>query len=264
MSSAEKTRKTDYSASNFIQFVNTNFLLILIGLILFASGWFGGSLWQQNKLLKKGATSPSVAKNNRIPTPKKRRGPSVEQLNKMPKITKEDHVLGDLNKAKVVLVEYSDLECPYCKRFHATTKQILDTYKDKVALIWRQYPLPFHANAKKAAETAECVAQQKGDKGFWKYLDLYFNKTTSNGTGVSPKEMLVLAQKAGANQAQVASCIKEGGVGKQINASIAAGSKAGIAGTPGTMVVVNGKVKELIPGALPYAQVKSIIDKYVK
>jgi len=263
MSSSEKTTKGNYSAGSFIKFINTNFLLILIGLILFASGWFSGSLWQQNQLLKKGSAA-TVAKKDQAKTPPKRRGPSVEQLNKMPNVSKEDHVLGDLKKAKVVLVEYSDLECPFCKRFHQTTNQVLDNYGGKVALVWRSYPLPFHPSAQKAAETAECVAQNAGNKAFWQYLKLYFDKTDSSGTGVSPKQMLLLAQKAGANKLKVADCIKQGAIAKSIKNSINAGSAAGISGTPGTMVVVNGKVKELIPGALPYAQVKQIIDKYVK
>ncbi len=241
-------------------------VIVVTALVIFAAGWFGGSIWKENKLLKSGTlpAAKQAADKNQPNPPQKPQGPDEAQLGKMPKVTKEDHALGDPEKAKVVLVEYSDLECPFCKRFHPTVKKVLDEYGDKVALVWRQYPLPFHQNAQKAAETAECVAKNAGNEAYWNYIEQYFEKTNSTGTGVSEDEMLDLAAKAGADKAGVEKCVKSGEMAKKIKKQMETGSAAGVSGTPGTIVVVEGQPKELIPGALPYEQVKQIIDKYIK
>lgn len=237
-------------------------VMVVVALAVFVAGWFGGSIWKENQLLKSGkAPTRQIGEKPQAPQqPEEEAG----NLNKMPKVTKDDHVLGDLDNAEVVMVEYSDLECPFCKRFHPTTKKILDEYGDKVALVWRQYPLPFHPNAQKAAETAECVAKDAGNEAFWKYMDLYFEKTDSSGTGVSEEEMLDLAAKAGANKANVEKCVKSGEMADKIKKEMDAGAAAGVKGTPGTIVVVKGEAKELIPGALPYEQVKQVIGKYIQ
>ncbi len=238
-------------------------VMVAVGLAIFVAGFFGGSIWKENQLLKNG-NAQQAGNNQPTVAPQKPKGPDQAQLGKMPEVTKDDHALGNPEKAKVVLVEYSDLECPFCKRFHPTTKKVLADYGDKVALVWRQFPLAFHQNSEKAAETAECVAKDAGNDAFWKYMDLYFEKTDSSGTGVSKEEMLDLAVKAGANKANVEKCVKSGEMKDKIKNQMNAGSTAGVSGTPGTIVVVNGTPKELIPGALPYEQVKTIIDKYVK
>jgi len=93
----------------------------------------------------------------------------------MPPVTSEDHYKGKQN-AKIVLVEYSDYECPFCQRFYPTMKQILDEYENDVAWVYRNYPLPaqLHPDAQKAAEAGECVSRLKGNDAFWDYLDLLF------------------------------------------------------------------------------------------
>lgn len=78
-------------------------------------------------------------------------------------------------EAKVTIVEYSDFQCPYCSRSYATVKQLLSDYGDKVRLVYKHYPLSFHANAQKAAEAAECARDQGK---FWEMHDLLFEKQT--------------------------------------------------------------------------------------
>ena len=88
-------------------------------------------------------------------------------------ISASDHVNGDIN-APVKLVTYSDMECPFCKQFHATAKQVLADYNGQVVLVYRHLPLDFHASAKPLAEGSECAAELGGNDAFWAYLDEVF------------------------------------------------------------------------------------------
>lgn len=90
-----------------------------------------------------------------------------------PALTDKDHVKGNRN-AKVVLVEYSDYECPFCERFHPTIVKISEEYKNDVAWAFRHFPLSFHPYAQKSAEAAECVAKLEGNDAFWEYTDMLF------------------------------------------------------------------------------------------
>ena len=97
-------------------------------------------------------------------------------------ISAEDHILGKLD-APIIIVEYSDLECPFCKVFHRTMHEVMDKYgKDnKVAWIYRQFPIDsLHSKARKEAEATECANELGGNDGFWKFTDEVFGTTNSN------------------------------------------------------------------------------------
>ncbi len=82
-----------------------------------------------------------------------------------------DHVYGDAN-APVVVIEYSDLECPYCKAFQTTMKQVVDESNGQVAWMYRHWPI--HAGSMDKLVASECVAKLKGNDAFWKYIELVF------------------------------------------------------------------------------------------
>lgn len=84
-----------------------------------------------------------------------------------------DHYKGPKN-ARLVMITYTDFECPYCKKFHPTSQQVLDNYKNDVALVYRHFPLSFHANAQKFAEGSECAFKIGGEEAFWKMADKLF------------------------------------------------------------------------------------------
>lgn len=90
----------------------------------------------------------------------------------IPAVTKDDHVRG-AKSPKVYLVEYSDFQCPYCKAFKPTIDQALNEYKDKIAVVYRHFPLEsIHPYARTLAEGSECANEQ--DK-FWEYHDTVFS-----------------------------------------------------------------------------------------
>lgn len=95
------------------------------------------------------------------------------KLDKMSPVTDKDHIKGDIN-APVKIVEYSDIDCPFCKRFHTTMQEIMDSYgKDgKVAWVYRHFPLTqLHPDAFNKAEASECITAKGGNDKFWSFVD---------------------------------------------------------------------------------------------
>jgi protein-disulfide isomerase len=96
-----------------------------------------------------------------------------DQVAKIPEVTDADYARGSSNPT-VYLIEYSDFQCPYCKSFHPTAQQVIDTY-DNVAWVYRHFPLDaIHPLARPSAEASECVAELGGDDAFWKFADEIF------------------------------------------------------------------------------------------
>jgi len=95
-------------------------------------------------------------------------------------VSSDDHILGNID-AKIIIVEYSDLECPFCKVFHNTMHQVVEKNNPNVAWVFRHYPIPqLHPKAFHEAEATECAWEQGGNKVFWKYMDKLFEVTPSN------------------------------------------------------------------------------------
>ncbi|MCC6563925.1 thioredoxin domain-containing protein [Candidatus Uhrbacteria bacterium] len=176
-----------------------------------------------------------------------------------PPVTDQDHIRGNKN-AKVTLIEYSDYECPFCKRFHPTMQQALDEYKDQVRWVYRHYPLNFHANAQKEAEASECANELGGNDAFWKYSDKIFALTQSNGTGLPLTSLAPMAKELGLDETKFKNCLDSGKYAQHVADDMNAGSAAGISGTPGTFVVGADGKSQLISGAVPYESVKAAID----
>lgn len=185
--------------------------------------------------------------------------PSANTVGDLKPVSKDDHIVGSAN-ADVVLVEYSDMECPFCKRFHPTMLQLMEDYKGKVAWVYRHFPLSFHANAQKEAEASECVADLGGNDKFWKFTDAIYERTTSNGTGFALADLKPLAEEVGVDGTKFQDCLDSGKYTAKVNQDLAEGQQAGVTGTPGTVVVVKGEAKSIIPGALPIDSIKTIID----
>ena len=92
------------------------------------------------------------------------------QVGTVKAVSSEDHVRGAKN-AKVTLIEYSDLECPFCKRFHPTVQQAMKDYEGKIAWVYRHFPLSFHPEAMPLAVGAECANELGGSDAYWAFSD---------------------------------------------------------------------------------------------
>lgn len=178
-------------------------------------------------------------------------------------VTAEDHIKGNPN-APIMIVEYSDFECPFCKNFHETMTKIMAEYgKDgKVALVYRQFPIQqLHPNAPKIAEASECVAKLGGNDAFWKFADLVFGERGVNEpTNIT--RLPEFAASAGVDKAKYTDCVNAGTYTETIKEDIALAMKAGAQGTPYSLLVV-GDQQGVINGAQPYEVVKQMIDTVI-
>lgn len=182
-----------------------------------------------------------------------------------------DPVLGDKKKAKVAIVEFSDLECPFCKRFHAETfDQLVKEYVDtgKAIIVARDFPLSFHdPKATEEAAFAECVRKEKGDSAYFAFTKGIYEGTVANGKGMAAGKMEELVGKVGANVKSVTACAGTDAVKEEIKKDVADGSKAGISGTPsfiiGTLDDKGNVTGERVVGALPIDGFKSKIEQYL-
>ena len=90
-------------------------------------------------------------------------------------LTTGDHIRGDAD-APVKIIEFSDLQCPYCKSFHPIMQQVMDQYQGQVVWAYRHLPLEsIHSSARPLAEGSECAARLGGNDAFWQYVDYIFN-----------------------------------------------------------------------------------------
>lgn len=185
-----------------------------------------------------------------------------EAAAKIPPITAKDHILGNPD-APIVLVEYSDTECPFCKNFNTTTKQIMDQYgKDgRVALIYRHFPLDsIHPKSRKEATGAECANELGGNDKFWAYINRIFEITPSNN-GLDPAKIPQIAKDIGLDNAKFEACLNSDKYAALIEEDFQGGLKAGVTGTPSTFAVIKKTGEQImIPGAQPFATIKSFID----
>lgn len=178
-------------------------------------------------------------------------------------VTVKDHIVGDRG-ADLVIVEYSDTECPFCKVFHNTMKEVVNTYGNRVAWVYRHFPIvQLHSKAPKEAEATECAAELGGNKAFWTYTNRIFEITNSNDS-LNPSELSKIAIYAGLDEAAFNTCLSSGKYTEFIKKSVEEAVKAGARGTPYSVIISKDGTKTVINGAEPLASVKTKIDVLLK
>src|SRR5215813_9693567 len=173
----------------------------------------------------------------RYPVTMALRAPTVEVA------TEGKPSLGPAN-APVTLVEFSDFQCPYCRQAQGTLKQLMAAYEGKIKLVYRDFPLrSIHPQAQKAAEAAQCAAEQQK---FWPYHDKLFAVTS-----LQSEDLKKYAHELELNMEQFTACLDSNKYAGGIDADMKAGQNVGVNATP--TFFVNG---ELLSGAVPYERFK--------
>lgn len=197
------------------------------------------------------------------PTPSQQQQLKSESIgDAMRPIDKSDHILGSAS-ARILVVEYSDTECPFCKNFHQTMLSIMQEYgkEEKVAWIYRHYPIAeLHSQSIKEAEALECAANLGGNSKFWEYTNKIYDVTPSNNN-LDLKELTNIAKAVGLSSTAFETCLNSGEVTARVNSDIKNAQEIGILGTP-YAIIIDTKTNQSFPleGAYPYLAVKSAID----
>jgi protein-disulfide isomerase len=173
-------------------------------------------------------------------------------------ITAADHVYGN-PKGRIVIVEYSDTECPFCKRFHADMHRLVAS-NDEVLWVYRHFPIAsLHPIAFREARATECAAEQGGNDVFWRYTNEIYNRTNSNNS-LNPNELYTIAKDIGLKTDDFKTCLDSDKYSDLVQASIQDGSQNGVKGTPASFVFKDGQFVQLVPGALQFDQLTTLVD----
>ena len=233
--------------------INKNLLLVCVSVIIVCLIVSVAILYSNSN---KGGTAGNNNNNNQPGAPVK---VSVD----------DDAVLGDKN-APVTMIEFSDYECPFCKRhFEQVYPEIKRDYIDtgKVKLVFRDFIAVSGHNplATSQALAAECAKDQGGDAMYFKYHDEIFKKTTSNGNGMPVAYLGTIASNLGLNTATFQQCLDSAKFSDEVSRDITDARAAGVSGTPSFFIgastksgVIDGTI---VVGAQGYAAFKTVIDK---
>lgn len=243
-----------------LNLINNQLVTYGLVVVLIIGAFIIGNLWTRVQYLEdnKGATAANTGNSPQVPTPAP--APTVNYDDIDP-ITSDDFVRGNRD-ARIALIEYSDLECPFCKRFHPTAQQLINEYPNDVMWVYRHFPLDeLHSKARAEALAAECAGNLGGEKAFWSYIDKIYEVTPANN-GLDLSQLPAFAQQIGLNQSAFNKCFDAEELASKVEADYQSGIKAGVRGTPGNIILdlKNQKI-QVIPGAVPYEQLKVVVDQ---
>ena len=176
-------------------------------------------------------------------------------------VSSDDHILGNPNAA-VMIVEYSDPECPFCKQFHSTMQRIMDEYgrDGNVAWVYRQFPIVgLHKKAPYEAQATECAAEIGGNSKFWEYTTALYNRTESNDS-FNTDDLPKLAKEMNIDESKFTDCLKSGRMKARVDEDIRDAQAAGFEGTPMSVLITRSGKKVTIEGSQTFDTMKSIID----
>jgi protein-disulfide isomerase len=209
--------------------------------------------------VKKPASAPAVVTDE----------PALKEVTMAP-VTSADHILGN-PEAPIIIVEYSDPSCPYCKTFHPTMRKIIDEYgpSGKVAWVYRSFPLDkpdaqgriLHPNANFESQAQECAAALGGNDAFWKFTHRLYEVTQSDkGITLDRSEIPKIAEYIGLDAVGFNSCLSSERFKDKVERSYLDGVNAGVSGTPYSIIITPSGSKIPMIGAQSYATFKTAID----
>jgi len=163
-------------------------------------------------------------------------------------VTKDDPSIGNPS-AKVRIVEFSDFQCPYCRKSYPIIQSLLKKYGDQIYFVYRDFPLPSHPDARKAAEAGEC-AQDQGE--FWNMHNMIFD----NQENIKVPDLQRYATKVGINMKIFNKCLLSGKYAKEVEDDYKVGQYVGVSGTPSFFINDN-----IIRGFITFEEMERIIDE---
>jgi protein-disulfide isomerase len=160
--------------------------------------------------------------------------------------------LGAAN-AKVVVQMWSDFECPFCADVHPVLTEMLRVYAGKVRLVWRDYPLPFHAHSRLAANAGREAYAQGGADAFWNFHDAIY---AASKPRLDAEGLAALAAKAGLDQTRFREALSTQRHDAEVERDFGAGNALGVEGTPAFLVN-----DYFFVGAIPIEIMRVIVDR---
>jgi len=232
----------------------TNFTTPILAVLLTIVSFLLGSIWTKNKYLTEAVQKEEgrAAQTSPAPRPKEKTNLSEEER---VKIEKQGAAIKGKEGAPITIVEFSEYQCPFCKRYvDETYGKLWQEYGDQLRYVFHDYPLNFHSHAQKLAEVARCA----GDQGqYWEMHDLLFKKREEwvNKRDISAN-ITSYVKQLGLNQADFDRCLSSGKFTQTVKDDFALGQSLGVNGTP--TFFINGKK---LVGAQPFENFKAIIDQ---
>lgn len=225
--------------------------LILPVSIIIAGFLIGGGVYLNGKIAK---VNPTPVQEQKLK--------SENVSNVLREIDQNDHILGS-SEARILVVEYSDTECTFCKVFHSTMLSIMQEYgkDEKVAWVYRHFPIAeIHSKAPKEAEALECAGQIGGNSKFWEYTNRLYEITPSDD-GLEYSQLVKIATEVGLPSEKFTVCLESGEFAPRVALDAQNANELGAMGTPYS-IIIDTKTGEHYPldGAYPYVQLKSVID----
>ena len=219
-----KNEKNDDMTVDINKSTLNNVLIIVLAVVAFLVGGYWIKSKNAGEPIKFGVDN-SGSENSLVQT-------TIEEL-KIDPVTEDDHIRGNKN-AEIALVEYSDLQCPFCKSFHTTAQNLLDTYGEDLMWVYRHFPLEsIHEKANKEAQATECAYLQGGDEAFWTMVDSIFE----NSPSITLDDLPNIAENVGLDVEAFNSCLETGDTEELVTTSINKALRAGINSTPTTFLV---------------------------
>lgn len=242
------------SKSSIFEKLTPALLVVTIGLAFLV-----GVLWQKVTNLEGGKTNTNLNANVAADNAALSAGKlEKDAADKVVKPDETDHVKGSLD-ADIILLEYSDLQCPFCQSFHSVIEQAVNDYNGKVAWVYRHLPLEtIHPQALPAALAAECVNEFAGKDAFWKFVDEVFADQDNNITDDGLKKV---ATSLGVSEKDYSECIVSNRHNNTVQRQAGEGEEAGVTGTPATFVINKKGEMWLIPGSTSIDSLKQTIEE---
>ena len=223
--------------------------VLVIALVFFA--FLSGGLWSRVRQTNKEKETEEVQQAEQ-----QQQQPELPQVlgaEDQAEIIKNPMAVKGAETSKVTIVEFSEYQCPYCKKYvdEAYTK-IMQNYGNQIRYIFRDYPLPFHQHAQQAAEAARCA----GDQGkYWEYHDKLFSEQENwSSLDNSKEKLLEYASNLGLARETFQACLESGKHTETVKADFSLGQKVGVQGTPSFFI--NG---QRLVGAMPYESFEAVI-----